>query len=358
MTPATYALVDEAAVKHNIHKIKESVGSAKIMAVIKANAYGHGLLRIADALENIDAIAVARSDEGIKLRNQGVTARIVILEGFVAELELQQLIEFNLDFVVHSIGQIDIIERYQGKKPMNVWLKLDTGMNRLGINGAEFSEAYRRLQKCFAVFQPICIMSHFSSADDLHCNETDKQIQRFDDLVNSLPGEKSLANSAAILAWPNSIKDWVRPGIMLYGVSPFADKVGHQLGLKAVMSLHSRLISVKHVSPGETVGYSRTWTCDKPTRLGVVAIGYGDGYPRYARNGTPVLVNGQRVALVGRVSMDMITVDLSSQPDATAGDPVTLWGKDLAVEEIAKYADTIPYTLLCGITQRVDIQKI
>jgi alanine racemase len=177
-------------------------------------------------------------------------------------------------------------------------------------------------------------------------------------MIKTYPGEKSIANSAGIIAWPDSITDWVRPGIMLYGVSPFNNKQGDELKLKPVMSLHSRLIAVKDIAAGEAVGYAGTWVCEKPTRLGIVAIGYGDGYPRYTKTGTPVLVNGKKVPLVGRVSMDMITVDLSTQSNAEAGDPVILWGQGLAVEEIARYANTIPYTLLCGITQRVEIRNV
>jgi alanine racemase len=198
-------------------------------------------------------------------------------------------------------------------------------------------------------------MTHFSSADDVKNQATKKQLSIFKRITHKIPGERSLANSAAIIAWPDSISDWVRPGIMLYGVSPFSEKYGNELGLQPVMSLHSRLISVKNIAFGEAVGYAGSWVSNKNTRLGVVAIGYGDGYPRYAKTGTPVLVNGKRVGLVGRVSMDMITVDLTTQPDARPGDPVTLWGQGLPVEEIAKYSDTIPYTLVCGVTQRVEL---
>ena len=201
-------------------------------------------------------------------------------------------------------------------------------------------------------------MTHLSSADNINSQVTSQQLALFNDVIKSCSGEKSIANSAGIIAWPDSLTDWVRPGIMLYGVSPFNNKQGDELKLKPVMSLHSRLIAVKNIAAGVAVGYAGTWVSEKPTRLGVVAIGYGDGYPRYAKTGTPVLVNGKRVPLIGRVSMDMITVDLSTQTNAEPGDSVTLWGEGLAVEEIARYADTIPYTLLCGITQRVDIKNV
>jgi alanine racemase len=228
-------------------------------------------------------------------------------------------------------------------------------MNRLGFYANEFQPVYQRLLAISYINHPISIMTHFSSADDSNNQITQKQLSLFKSLTNKIPGERSLANSAAIVAWPDSISDWVRPGIMLYGVSPFSERYGKALGLKPVMSLHSRLISVKNIASGEAVGYAGSWVSNNNTRLGIVAIGYGDGYPRYAKSGTPVLVNGKRVVLVGRVSMDMITVDLSTQSDAKPGDPVTLWGQGLAVEEIAKYSETIPYTLLCGVTQRVEI---
>lgn len=355
---AAYATVDLSAVKHNLGIIKAYAPKSKIMAVIKANAYGHGLLRIAEALTDVDAVAVARADEAIQLRKTGYNNRITILEGFVSEQELNELVKYNLDVVVHSMGQIEVLEHYSGQNNISVWLKLDTGMNRLGFKITEFNIAYQRLLKCLSVNQPISLMTHFSCADEVENDVTSKQIQLFQQIVKTLPGEKSIANSAGIIACPHSLTDWVRPGIMLYGVSPFSDRQGNELGLKPVMGLHSRLISVKTIEVGEAVGYAGTWVCKTRTRLGVVAIGYGDGYPRAAKTGTPVLVNGKRVPLVGRVSMDMITIDLSSQPESKPGDQVILWGEDLPIEEIADYSDTIPYTILCGVTQRVEIIKV
>ncbi len=358
MVSAAYAVVNLAAFKHNLKKVREFAPKAKIMAVIKANAYGHGLLRIAKILDGVDACAVARVDEGILLRQAGFNNRITILEGFVCEVELHNLIQYDLDVVVHSVGQVDILERYQGGKKITVWLKLDTGMNRLGFKQTDFNLSYQRLLKCKGVHQPVSLMTHLSHADDLESEITKKQVLRFKDVVKDFPGEKSIANSAGIIAWSDSVADWVRPGIMLYGVSPFSDQMASKWGLQPVMSLHSRLIAVKTLESGETVGYSGSWVCKKSTKIGVVAIGYGDGYPRYTKTGTPLLVNGCKVPLIGKVSMDMITVDLGNQPNAKEGDPVTLWGDGLAIEEIAKYSDTIPYTLLCGITQRVEIEQL
>ena len=356
MTVESYALINLDAIKHNVVKIRKYAPNAKIMAVIKANAYGHGLLLIARALENADGLAVARLSEGIFLRKSGVTNRLLILGGFVSEQQLNDIAEYSLDVVVHSLEQINVLHKYRGQSKISVWLKLNTRMNRLGFNSTEFETAYQQLVTCPNINHPVLLMTHLSRADDMQSQVTSQQINLFNKTVNTFSGEKSIANSAGIIAWPCSVTDWVRPGLMLYGVSPFLDSCGEDIGLNPVMSLHSQIISVKNIEAGESVGYAGTWVSKKKTRLGVVGIGYGDGYPRHAKNGTPVLVNNKRVSLVGRVSMDMITVDLSSQKNAKAGDPVILWGEGLAVEEIAKYADTIPYTLLCGITQRVEIK--
>jgi alanine racemase len=359
MIPAAYAVLNLDAAAHNLQQARRCAPAAKIMAVIKANGYGHGLLRIAKALQDADAFAVARVDEGIRLRKAGITQRIAVLEGFTCTDELDELVHYRLDAVVHSPSQVEIFEGRTEQDACAIWLKLDTGMNRLGFKPHEFNAVYRRLSRCSIIKEPIRLMTHLANADDKHDPTTLQQISLFNDtLAAFVPGlqpsnERGIANSAGILAWPEALADWVRPGVMLYGISPFPDSTGEQLGLKPVMELHSRLIAVKSLAKGDKVGYSGTWVCEKPTTLGVAAIGYGDGYPRYAKAGTPVLVNGQRVPLIGRVSMDMITVDLGTQPQAKPGDPVTLWGGGLAVEEIALCADTIPYTLVCGITQRV-----
>lgn len=359
--PAAYAEINLDAVRHNLLKIRQCAPQAKVMAVIKANAYGHGLLRVAGALgdtlkgTSTDAFAVARIDEGIRLRQAGVKQRIAVLQGFNNADELTHLSQFNLEAVVHGYHQVGLLEDWQSASRLPVWLKIDTGMNRLGFKVDAVPAVYQRLQQCATVAKPINLMTHLACADDKTSDFTAQQICLFNAAAADYGGERSIGNSAGILAWPEARTDWVRPGIMLYGISPFSDSTGETLGLEPVMSLYSKLIAVKPVKAGETVGYANSWVCHKTTTLGVVAIGYGDGYPRYAKPGTPVLVNGQRAPLIGRVSMDMITVDLALQPDAKPGDKVTLWGKGLAVEEIAACADTIPYTLVCGVTQRVHI---
>jgi len=361
MIPAAYAILDLDAAAHNLQRVRHYAPDAKIMAVIKANGYGHGMHRIAEALQDVDAFAVARVDEGIRLRKAGIKNRIAVLEGFTCADELDELVNYRLDVLVHSFAQLDILESRTEQEACAIWLKLDTGMNRLGFKPKEFNAVYQRLNQCSIIRKPISLMTHLANADDKQDATTLKQIRLFNDTVATLVpklqlgNERSIANSAGILAWKEALTDWVRPGVMLYGISPFPDSTGEQLGLKPIMGLHSRLIAVKPIATGDKVGYSGTWVCEKPTTLGVVAIGYGDGYPRCAKAGTPVLVNGQRVPLIGRVSMDMITVDLAMQPNAKPGDPVTLWGDGQAVEEIALCADTIPYTLVCGVTQRVQI---
>ncbi|MBL7002850.1 MAG: alanine racemase [Gammaproteobacteria bacterium] len=353
MTSAVFAVLNLDAVRHNLSIVRCCAPDAKVMAVIKANGYGHGLLRMAEALQQSDAFAVARVDEGIELRKAGFKHRIAILEGFSTAQELDDVLFYQLEVVVHSVTQLVILESKAALGVCVVWLKLDTGMNRLGFKVSEFSSAYQRLRLCALVQQPFNLMTHLANADDVHDDTTFKQISLFNDSVASYSGERSLANSAGVLGWEQSLSEWVRPGLMLYGISPFQNSTGRQLGLRPVMTLHSRLIAIKQIDVGDTVGYGGIWICQKPTMLGVVAIGYGDGYPRHAKVGTPVLVNGKRVKLIGRVSMDMITVDLGSEACAKVGDPVILWGDGLPVEEIAQYADTIPYELVCGVTQRV-----
>ncbi len=355
MKSATYAVLNFKAVQQNLAVVRRHAPLARIMAVIKANGYGHGLLRIAHAVQQADAFAVARMEEAIQLREAGFAQRILLLEGISCAAELQAVVNYQLEQVVHCAEQIELLEQWQGAEKQVVWLKVDTGMNRLGFKPGAFESAYHRLQNCTAVDSQIHLMTHLANADDTTDLMTLKQLDLFNQTVQNFLGQRSVANSAGILGWTQTVSDWVRPGLMLYGMSPFVDKTAQQLGLKPLMSVYSKLIAIKSLQAGERVGYSGTWMCDKPTRLGVVAIGYGDGYPRHAKSGTPVLINGQRVPLVGRVSMDMLTVDITTQPTAKIGDCVTLWGDGLPIEEIAACADTIPYTLTCGITQRVKI---
>ena len=353
MLPSALALLDLEALTQNLARIRLSAPHSKIMAVIKANAYGHGAVAVAKALPTVDAFAVARVNEGMTLREAGISQRITVLQGFISAEELWLHSSHALEPVVHSATQVDMLETIPLDKPVSVWLKLDSGMHRLGFDPESFNVCHQRLGRCQSVRQPPFLITHLANADEVTDPATERQLDLFGEHITGLPGERSIANSAGLLAWETALAEWVRPGISLYGVSPFPDRTAADLGLKPVMTLRTRLIAVKPLKTGDAVGYGGDWVCPRPTRMGVAAIGYGDGYPRHAGSGTPVLVRGQRVPLIGRVSMDMITVDLTDCPEAAVGDEVTLWGEGLPVEEIARHADTIPYVLLCNVTPRV-----
>ncbi|MDT8426118.1 MAG: alanine racemase [Methyloprofundus sp.] len=353
---AAHIELNMAALRHNVLRVRDYAPESKIMAVIKANAYGHGLVRIAQNLSAaVDAFAVARLDEAIRLRESGIQGRILVLQGFTQADEIEALLHYQLDGVVHSEQQVQLLESVALSGALSVFLKIDTGMNRLGIRPEQCSALVLRLQKCHFVHQAIVFMTHFANADDLQDIKTTQQLAVFNEVTRIHVGEKCVANSAAIIAWPESRFDWIRPGLMLYGVSPMLVGSAEQLDLLPVMSLYARIIAIKHVKKGATVGYGASWIADKDICLGVISIGYGDGYPRHAQQGTPVLIANKRVPLIGRVSMDMLTVDLSDCSDVQLGEQVLLWGDGLPVEEIAACAGTIPYTLLCGITRRVQI---
>ncbi len=348
------AFIDLSALEHNLQRVRQAAPQSRVMVMLKANAYGHGMLTVANALQDADAVAVARVGEGITLRQAGVTTPIVILEGCFDSQELVQAAENNLQLVIHEPGQINILQQQTLTNPIQCWLKVDTGMHRLGFPVADALNALRALSECSGVADGVHLMTHLSNADEPDDPETDRQIRLMRPLVEQTGAPGSIANSGAILNWPESHLDWVRPGIMLYGASPFNGRSGGDDGLRPVMTLQSSLIAINNLSKGDGVGYGKNWVCPEDMPVGVVAIGYGDGYPRHATSGTPVLLNGELVPLVGRVSMDMITVDLRSQPDAATGDRVTLWGRGLPAETIAQYAGTISYELFCGVTSRVE----
>jgi alanine racemase len=324
------------------------------MAAIKANGYGHGLVRVARALYDSDGFGVTSVDEALQLREAGIRAPITLLEGFFHPDELPLIVQHRLDLLLHHSEQIDALEQAALHGPIRVWLKVDSGMHRLGIAPEQVARQWQRLERHPAL-EPLGQMTHLATADEPGHPATKAQLVRFHATTGALPGERAIANSAGVLGWPESHADWVRPGIMLYGISPFVGGRAGQHGLRPVMTLSSELIAVNRMLPGDAIGYGGTWVCPEPMPVGVVAIGYGDGYPRHAPNGTPVLVNGRRVPLIGRVSMDMICVDLRSQPEAAIGDPVVLWGEGLPAEEIAEAAGTIAYELLCGVTPRVAV---
>ncbi|NQZ08062.1 MAG: alanine racemase [Algicola sp.] len=347
------AEINLTALQHNFAQVKQIAPQSKVLAVLKANAYGHGLVPIAEQLKDADSFGVARIDEALALRAGGIVKPIVLLEGFLHAQDLPILVANNIQTVVHIPHQIELILSTKLESPLNVWLKVDTGMHRLGVAPAFFEEAYHWLNQSKNVHQPMRLMTHFACADESDNDKTQQQIALFEQLTSNHVGEKTMANSAAVIAWPNARADWVRPGLMLYGVSPISELTAAELHLSPVMTLKSSLIAIRPIKKGESVGYGAAWVAQQDTNIGVIAIGYGDGYPRNAPSGTPVLINGRIVLLVGRVSMDMITIDLGSNPTEQLGDEVVLWGDGLPVEEIARLAETIPYELLCNITQRV-----
>lgn len=351
----TKAVIHLDAIKHNLSLIKQMAPASKIMAVVKADAYGHGLVPVARSLGEADAFAVACIEEAIQLREGGIKAPIVLLEGFFEANELPLIEQYQLQTVIHHEYQLELLEKVKLQHPLVTWLKLDSDMNRLGFAPRDYLSAYEQLKKVTAV-QEIRLMTHFACADDIDNPKTRDQVKLFRKLIDNLNGERSAANSAAVLAWPESHFEWVRPGLMLYGCSPLIDQVGQAHQLKPAMTLESKIISVKSISAGQTVGYGAQWIAERDTKLAIVTIGYGDGYPRHARNGTPVWINGRCCSMAGRVSMDMIAVDLGVEATDQVGDRVVLWGPELPVEEVAQFADTIPYTLLCGVTTRVKFE--
>ncbi len=351
-------LIDLQALRHNLQRARDAAPNSRVMAVIKADGYGHGMLRAAKALADADALAVGRVNEGIQLREAGEKRPVTVLEGFFDRAELEAAARFGLDLAIHEPSQIELLESVPLEETVSCWLKLDTGMHRLGFTLAEVETIAARLSACPSVRRPLRLMTHLAQADDLASAETDSQLEPFLEAVRKLGLESSSANSAGVLGWKESHGDWVRPGIMLYGSSPFLNKTGPEDGLAPVMTFSSRLIAINHFHKGDGIGYGGSWRCPEDMRVGVIAVGYGDGYPRHAPPGTPVLLNGQRVPLVGRVSMDMITVDLRKQSQAKVGDRAILWGRGLPAEEVAEAAGTISYELFCGVAGRSRVQVV
>jgi alanine racemase len=350
------ATIDSNALRHNLNVVRQWAPTARVMAVIKANAYGHGLVAVARALESADAFAVARVDEGLTLRSAGIETPTVLLEGVFDREQLDAAAAAGFELVVHAQEQIELLRNAAPGTNFKVWLKFDSGMNRLGFKGAAFGAAHAALSALSAVQSPVNLFTHLASADAPDDSTTADQLARFDAATRFLPGERSIANSAGMLSFAEAQADWVRPGLLLYGVSPIEGAVGADYGLKPAMTLQAQVIALKDLAVGERVGYGGRWAANRLTRLAVAAVGYGDGYPRSLGAGTPVLVNGERAGLAGSVSMDMIGIDVTDLRRAPAlGDPVVLWGEGLPVEEIAVWADTIPYELLCGISQRVAV---
>jgi alanine racemase len=350
------AVIDTRALRGNLAAVRARAPGAHVMAVVKANAYGHGLVPTALALADADAFAVARLEEGLALRAAGVTKAIVLLEGVFASEQLLEAARHGFDIVVHDPLQIELLEAFSGQHRFVVWLKIDTGMNRLGFRPADFPVALARVRSMLPAPLEIRVLTHLARADDRDAAANREQIARFNSAVGTLDYVTSIANSAGVLSGAGIHADWVRPGLALYGVSPFGDQKAADLGLQPVMALESTVLTVRRVPKGETVGYSGVWRAQRDSTIAIVAAGYGDGLPRNLPSDTPVLIAGHRATIAGRVSMDMIAVDVTDLPSPHVGDSVTLWGEGLPVEEIARHAGTIPYELLCGVSQRVPLE--
>jgi alanine racemase len=353
MTRPVRARIDLQALGDNLSLARQLAPASRVMAVVKADAYGHGLVPAASALDRADAFAVVSLDEAARLREAGIDKPVTLLEGLYGADEVDDAVALNLGLVVHCEEQLQWLERADAVHRMPLWIKFDTGMHRLGFAPERASEIYVRLMERAVPAHNLGWMSHLACADEPRRPETARQTGRFLAAVESLPGTKSLANSAALMSRPDSQLDWVRPGIMLYGGNPMTSTADCPHPLNAVMTLETTLIAVNRCFAGDAVGYGGAYVCPRDMHVGVAAVGYGDGYPRHAPQGTPVLVDGRRCPLIGRVSMDMITIDLATVPEARVGDPVVLWGRGLPIDEIARHAGTINYELMCGITARV-----
>lgn len=354
------ALIRLGTLQHNLQVLRDAAPDAKVMAVIKANAYGHGMIAVARALTSVDAFAVARLPEALLLREAGIHQPIVLLSGVFSRQELHSAADHGFELVVHCEEQVELLDAPAGE-PLVAWLKVDTGMNRLGFTPERAADLIAPLRASKTV-SDLRLMTHFADADNIDGPLTTRQMDRFRGIANGFDGSVSVANSPAMLGWPDiasartslgfSGDCWIRPGIALFGISPFVGQNGAELHLKPVMRFEARLIAKKLLGAGGQVGYQGRYTSDADTQLGIIAAGYGDGYSRHFRDGTPVLINGRRVPLIGNVSMDMIAVDLGADADDKVGDIVTLWGDGLPVEEVAPWAGAIPYELVCGVMNR------
>ncbi|WP_439640904.1 alanine racemase [Nevskia sp.] len=352
--PRVTATVDLSAIRHNLGRVRALAPQSKVMAAIKADGYGHGAVPVARTLAEagVDAFAVACLEEAVTLRDAGIGTRIALLEGVLSREEALEAAALGLEIVIHDRWQLELLAGLAFETPLAVWFKLDSGMHRLGFPLAEAGALLKA-----ALAQPQWRLqgwiTHLACADDLDSPMTAAQIDAFKATMAYLPGARSIANSAGLIAWPQARVDWVRPGLMLYGASPLPGRTAADLDLKPAMQVASRLIAVHEIAAGETVGYGATYRCPETMRVGVVAVGYADGVHRILPTGAPVLIHGVRVPMIGRVSMDMITVDLRALPQAAVGDPVILWGDGLPAEEVATWAGTLAYELFCGLTNRV-----
>jgi alanine racemase len=358
MSRPLVATIDIAALRHNLRVAKNCAPNSGIWAVVKANAYGHGLERGMRGFSDADGLGLIEPDGATALRQLGWQKRILLLEGFFDPSDLTTIADNKLDTVVHCIEQLEMLEKARLGAKIDVHLKMNSGMNRLGFTPQAYRAAYQRLRTIPAV-RDIAFITHFANADDADNPglPLSVQVQRFHDATKGLPGDRCLSNSAADLMHPECAADWVRPGVMLYGGTP-AGKTAEAFGLLPAMTLSSEIIGLQNIFAGDAVGYGSSFVAERPMTIGVVACGYADGYPRHAPTGTPIVVDGVKTRIVGRVSMDMITVDLSAVATARVGSKVTLWGNGLPIDEVANAAGTVGYELMCAIAPRVQIVEL
>jgi alanine racemase len=345
------AHINLSAIENNLGVARRAT-SARILSVIKADGYGHGLMRTAEALAASDGYALLNIQDALRLRDAGLRQTILLLEGFFSAEELPVIAEHRLSAVIHNAAQIAMLDAYPESGTLDVWLKVNSGMNRLGFPPQQVAQAMEQLRRHRAV-REITLMTHFANADE--ARGVAGPLAMFNDVAAQHRAPRSLANSAALLRYPETHADWVRPGIMLYGASPFADRSAEQLGLKPAMTLSSQIIATQQLRAGDEVGYGALFRAEHDMRIGIVACGYADGYPRHAPNGTPILVDGQRTRTLGRVSMDMLYADLGALPQADVGSRVVLWGEGMPIEEVAHAAGTVSYELMCALTPRVPV---
>ncbi|TMH50963.1 MAG: alanine racemase [Betaproteobacteria bacterium] len=346
--------IDSAALRHNLGAARRRAPRSRICAVVKANAYGHGLARAARAFAAAEGLALIELEAALELRRAGERRPMLLLQGFFSPEELEPIAAHGLTTVVHDPEQLAMLEKARLPGRIAVVAKLNTGLNRLGFRAEDLRGVLDRLRNCSSA-GAVALMTHFADADGKRGVRW--QLERFEAATTGVDLPRSLANSAALLRYPESHKDWVRPGIMLYGCSPFPDESAEALGLKPAMTLASELIAVRDLRPGDSVGYGGTYTASGTMRIGIVACGYADGYPRHAPTGTPILVCGRRTRTLGRVAMDMLFADLTGIPEAAVGSPVTLWGEGLSADEVAASAGTVSYELLCALTPRVPVAE-
>lgn len=353
------AEISRQALRHNLDRVKALAPNSKVMAMLKANAYGHDAVEVAKTLTNADAIGVARINEAVTLYEAGIKTPIVLMEGCFNQAELLKAVECKFEVVVQNPLQLKhLLTLKADNSSVKVWLKLETGMHRVGVSADKVNDMVEALQTCPHVAEELTLVSHFACADEPEVEQNQIQLAKFNSITNGMQVQRSAANSAAILAIPESHFDWVRPGLMVYGSSPLADKSPQECGLIPAMRMTTQVIAVNEINAGDYVGYGATWQARKNTRIAVIAMGYGDGYPRHAKNGTPILINGKRYPMAGRVSMDMLTVDIGLEDKIEIGDIVELWGPNLSAEEVADCAGTISYEMFCNLANRVERQFV